>query len=72
MSELRVSRALRDNEATLPADGTHIYLTDTLESPPLHRRNRYLFVKPMAEQHAKGTQSQKRGPSHRLPRQSAL
>ena len=33
MSELRVSRALRDNGATLPADGTHIYLTDTLESP---------------------------------------
>lgn len=33
VSELRVTRALRDRGATLPDDGIHIYLTDTLESP---------------------------------------
>jgi hypothetical protein len=33
VTELRVSRALSDRGARLPEDGTHIYLTDTLESP---------------------------------------
>ena len=53
VSELRVSRALRDNGATLPADGTHIYLTDTLESPHTSPPQSVLFVKLMADQHAK-------------------
>ena len=30
---LRVSRALESKGARLPAGGTHVYLTDTLESP---------------------------------------
>lgn len=33
VSELRVTRALQDKGARLPRDGTHVYLTDTLESP---------------------------------------
>ncbi len=33
VTELRVSRALGDRGARLPEDGTHVYLTDTLESP---------------------------------------
>ena len=33
VSELRVSRALRDRGAQLPDEGTHVFLTDTLESP---------------------------------------
>ena len=33
VTELRVSRALRDRGAALPKGGTHVYLTDTLESP---------------------------------------
>lgn len=33
VTELRVSRALSDRGARLPEDGTHVYLTDTLESP---------------------------------------
>ena len=53
VSELRVSRELRDNGATLPADGTHIYLTDTLESPHTSPPQSVLFVKLMADQHAK-------------------
>ena len=33
VADLRVSNALRGNDATLPTDGARIYLTDTLESP---------------------------------------
>ena len=51
MSELRVSRALRDNEATLPAEGTHIYLTDTLESPHAEPPPDAVYSEAHAEQH---------------------
>ena len=53
VAELRVSRALRDHNATLPKDGTHIYLTDTLESPHAKPPQLPLFLQPIAEQHAK-------------------
>jgi hypothetical protein len=53
VAELRVSRALRDRGASLPADGTHVYLTDTLESPHAKPPQLPLFLKPIAEQHAK-------------------
>jgi hypothetical protein len=53
VTELRVSRALRDRGAELPADGTHVYLTDTLESPHALPLQLPLFLRPIAEQHAK-------------------
>lgn len=53
VTELRVSRALRDRGATLPEGGSHIYLTDTLESPDAKPPQVPLFLKPIAEQHAK-------------------
>ena len=53
VTELRVSRALRDRGAALPTDGTHIYLTDTLESPHAEPSQLPLFLRPIAEQHAK-------------------
>ncbi|MCC7409539.1 MAG: N-6 DNA methylase [Phycisphaeraceae bacterium] len=53
VSELRVSRALQERGATLPADGTHVYLTDTLESPFTKPPQLPLYLKPIAEQHAK-------------------
>ena len=53
VSELRLSRALRDRGAALPADGTHVYLTDTLESPRAKPPQLPLFLRPIAEQHAK-------------------
>jgi hypothetical protein len=53
VTELRVSRALRDSGAALPKDGTHIYLTDTLESPHAEPPQLPLFLRPIAEQHAK-------------------
>jgi hypothetical protein len=53
VTELRVSRALRDRGATLPKDGTHIFLTDTLESPHAEPPQLPLYLQPIAEQHAK-------------------
>ncbi len=53
VTELRVSRALRDRGAALPKDGTHIYLTDTLESPHAVPLELPYFLRPIAEQHAK-------------------
>lgn len=53
VTELRVSRALRDRGASLPKDGTHVYLTDTLESPHAEPPQVPLFLRPIAEQHAK-------------------
>jgi len=51
VSELRVTRALRDWGAKLPPNGTHVYLTDTLESPHTTPPQLALYLKPIAEQH---------------------
>ena len=53
VSELRVSRALRDRGAKLPDDGTHIFLTDTLESPNAQPLQPPLYLQPIADQHAR-------------------
>ncbi|MFH2056218.1 MAG: N-6 DNA methylase, partial [bacterium] len=59
VTELRVSQALRDRGATLPKDGTHIYLTDTLESPNAVPPALPLILKPISEQHEKALQVKK-------------
>jgi hypothetical protein len=56
VTELRVSRALRDAGAVMPEDGTHVYLTDTLESPHATPPQLPLILKPIAEQHVKALQ----------------
>lgn len=56
VSELRVSRALQDKGATLPPGGTHVYLTDTLESPFTKPLQLPLYLRPIAQQHAKALQ----------------
>ena len=53
VSELRVSRALRDRGAQLPPDGPHVYLTDTLESPHAEPPNLGFFLRPIADQRVK-------------------
>jgi len=53
VSELRVSRALADRGAKLPAGGSHVYLTDTLEGPNTPPPALPFYLKPIAEQHAK-------------------
>lgn len=51
VSELRVSRALQNKGAKLPSGGTHVYLTDTLESPHTIPPQIPLYLRPIAEQH---------------------
>jgi predicted helicase len=62
VAELRVSRALRARGARIPAEGTHIYLTDTLESPDAEPLTLPLFLKPLAEQHAKALEVKSKVP----------
>jgi len=62
VSELRVSRALRDRAGTLPAEGTRIFLTDTLESPNAKPLQQPLFLQPIAEQHARALKVKSRVP----------
>jgi hypothetical protein len=51
VSELRISRALEDKGAKLPAGGTHVYLTDTLESPNTRPPALPFILRPIAQQH---------------------
>ena len=53
VSELRISRALRDRGGQLPTKGTHVFLTDTLESPNAKPLQPPLFLQPIADQHAR-------------------
>ncbi len=53
VSELRISRALIGNGATLPEGGSHVYLTDTLESPFAQPPQLPVILRPIAEQHSK-------------------
>ena len=53
VSELRVTRALRDRGAHLPEEGTRIYLTDTLESPHTEPQQLGFILEPIAKQHRK-------------------
>ena len=51
VAELRVSRALDDRGAAVPADGgPHIYLTDALESPHATPAQLPLFLRPISDQ----------------------
>ncbi len=62
VTELRVSRALRDRGAVLTKEGTHIYLTDTLESPHVEPPQLPLFLQPIAVQHAKALKVKSQAP----------
>ncbi len=62
VAELRITRALRDRGATLPEGGSHIYLTDTLESPNAVPPQLPLFFKPIADQHAKALEVKNKAP----------
>ena len=62
VTELRITRALRDRGAHLPGDGTHIYLTDTLESPHASPPQLPFFLRPIADQHAKAIRVKRKVP----------
>ena len=62
VTELRTSRALCDRGASLPTGGTHVYLTDTLESPNTKPSSLGFFLQPIAEQHAKALNAKRNVP----------
>lgn len=53
VSELRLTRALKDRGASIPKDGTGIYLADTLESPHGQPPNLPQYLDAIAGQHKK-------------------
>ena len=54
VAELRVSRALDDRGAEVPANGgPHLYLTDALESPHAEPVQLPLFLRPISDQRAR-------------------
>ncbi len=62
VSELRVSRALRDRDAQLPPEGMHVFLTDTLESPNAEPLQPPFILQPIAEQHARALEVKSKVP----------
>ena len=50
VSELRASRALKDRGGDLPAEGTGVYLADTLDSPDAEPQQMGLVLQPIADQ----------------------
>ena len=61
VSELRVSRALRDRGAP-PASTARVYLTDTLESPHAEPPQLPLFLRPISEQRRKALAVKREAP----------
>lgn len=52
VAHLRVTQKLQEAGATLPADGVHVYLTDTLESPDIAPTGRLpLSLRPLVDEH---------------------
>jgi predicted helicase len=52
VAHLRVTQKLQELGATLPEDGVHVYLTDTLESPDVAPPGRLpLSLRPLVEEH---------------------
>jgi len=52
VAHLRVTQKLQEAGATLPADGVHVYLTDTLESPDIAPPGRLpLSLRPLVDEH---------------------
>ena len=61
VSELRVSRALRDRGAP-PGTAARVYLTDTLESPRAEPPQLPLFMRPISEQRVKALSVKREAP----------
>ncbi len=72
VAELRISRDLLDRGASLPKDGSGVYLTDTLESPHAQPPQTVLFLEPLADQHKRALKVKDGTPVLGVRRQSAV
>lgn len=60
VAHLRVTQKLKEAGATLPADGVHVYLTDTLESPDVAPPGRLpLSLRPLVDEHRRAAKIKK-------------
>ncbi len=62
VSELRTSRALKDRGGDLPAEGTGVYLADTLDSPDAEPQQMGLVLQPIADQRSRAIEVKKNKP----------
>lgn len=62
VAQLRLTRALGEYGARLPADGPNVYLTDTLESPDIVPQFPSLLSRALSEQHKKAIAIKKHTP----------
>ena len=62
VGHLRISQMIRAAGGELPADGIHVYLTDTLESPHAEIPPQNLFSKPLTDEHKRAAAVKKRTP----------
>ncbi len=51
VAHLRLTQKLLKAGATLPEEGVHVYLTDTLESPHAQPRQASMLTRPLSEEH---------------------
>lgn len=51
VAHLRLTKLIRDKGGSLPPDGIHVYLTDTLESPHANPPQPPLFARQLTEEH---------------------
>ena len=60
VAHLRVTQKLQEAGATLPDDGVHVYLTDTLESPDVAPAGRLaLSLRPLVDEHRRARKVKK-------------
>ena len=62
VSELRASHALKDRGGDLPAEGTGVYLADTLDSPDTEPQQMGLVLQPIADQRRRANEVKKNKP----------
>lgn len=62
VTELRLTRALKDRGATLADEGPRVFLTDTLESPNTTSPQFPLLLRAMSDQHKRALQVKKHVP----------
>lgn len=62
VSELRASRALKDLGGDLPAEGTGVFLADTLDSPDAEPQQMGLVLQPIADQRRRAIDVKKSKP----------
>jgi hypothetical protein len=65
VAHLKLSKKILDEGGSLPEDGLHVYLTDTLESPHAIPRQPPLVARKLGEEHRRALAVKRDPGSHR-------